>query len=60
MGFDPWSRKNPYTCGCNRANNGCELMDAECVYAKRVRLATSRIDYSSLEDGAVPPIEERP
>lgn len=48
------------SCGCNKANNGCELMDAECVYAKRVRLANSRIDYSSLEDGAVPPIEERP
>ena len=48
------------SCGCNRANNGCELMDAECVYAKRLRLATSRVDYSSLEDGAVPPVEKRP
>ena len=48
------------SCGCNKANNGCELMDAECVYAKRLRLATSRVDYSSLEDGAVPPVEKRP
>ena len=48
------------SCGCNRADGGCELMDAECVFAKRLRIADSRIDYSSLEEGAVPPIENRP
>ena len=48
------------SCGCNKADNGCELMSAECVYAKRLRIANSRVDYSSLEDGAVPPVEARP
>ena len=48
------------SCGCNKANGDCELMDAECVFSKRLRIADSRIDYSSLEEGAVPPVEERP
>ena len=48
------------SCGCGKANGDCELMDAECVFAKRLRIADSRIDYSSLEEGAVPPVEERP
>ena len=47
-------------CGCGKANGDCELMDAECVFSKRLRIADSRIDYSSLEEGAVPPVEERP
>ena len=48
------------SCGCGKANGNCELMDAECVFSKRLRIADSRIDYSSLEEGAVPPVEERP
>ena len=48
------------SCGCGRANGNCELMDAECVFAQRARIANSRIDYSSLEEGAVPSVEERP
>ena len=48
------------SCGCGRANGNCELMDAECVFALRTRIANSRIDYSSLEEGAVPSVEERP
>ena len=48
------------SCGCNKADGGCELMNAECVFAKRLRIADSRIDYSSLEEGAVPPVESRP
>ena len=47
------------SCGCGKANGDCELMDAECVFSKRLRIADSRIDYSSLEEGAVPPVEER-
>ena len=46
--------------GCNKADGGCELMNAECIFAKRLRIADSRIDYSSLEEGAVPPVESRP
>ena len=48
------------SCGCGKANGNCELMDAECVFAKRLRIANDRIDYSSLEEGAVPSIEKRP
>ena len=48
------------SCGCGKADGGCELMDAECVFAKRLRIANSRIDYTSLEEGAVPPAGERP
>lgn len=48
------------SCGCGKANGGCELMDAECVFAKRLRIADDRIDYSSLEEGAVPSPETRP
>ena len=48
------------SCGRNKANGGCELMDGECVYAKRLRLANSRLDFSSLEEGIVPHIEKRP
>ena len=48
------------SCGCGKANGDCELMDAECVFAKRLRIADSRIDYSSLEEGVVPPVEARP
>jgi len=48
------------SCGCGKADGSCELMDAECVFAKRLRIANSRIDYSSLEEGAVPSLEKRP
>ena len=48
------------SCGCAKANGNCELTDAECVFAKRLRIADSRIDYSSLEEGVVPPVGERP
>ena len=48
------------SCGCGKANGDCELMDTECVFAKRLRIADSRIDYTSLEEGVVPPVEERP
>ena len=48
------------SCGCGRADGGCELMDGECVFAKRLRIADNRIDYSSLEEGFVPPVEKRP
>ena len=48
------------SCGCGKANGECELMDAECVFAKRLRIADSRIDYSSLEEGVVPPVGKRP
>ena len=48
------------SCGCGKANGDCELMDAECIFAKRLRIADSLIDYSSLEEGVVPPVEERP
>ena len=47
-------------CGCGKADGSCELMDAECVFAKRLRLANSRLDYSSLEEGAIPSPETRP
>jgi methylenetetrahydrofolate reductase (NADPH) len=48
------------SCGCCKANGECELTGEECIFAKRLRIADSRIDYSSLEEGAVPPVEERP
>ena len=47
------------SCGRNKANGDCELMDAECVFAKRLRLANSRLDFSSLEEGIVPHVEKR-
>ena len=48
------------SCGCGKADGGCELQDAECVFAKRLRIANAKIDVSSLEEGAVPSLEKRP
>ena len=48
------------SCGCGKADGGCELQDAECVFAKRLRIANAKIDFSSLEEGAVPSLEKRP
>jgi len=48
------------SCGCGKADGGCELQDTECVFAKRLRIANAKIDFSSLEEGAVPSLEKRP
>ena len=48
------------SCGCGKADGGCELQDTECVFAKRLRIANAKIDFSSLEEGSVPSLEKRP
>ena len=48
------------SCGCGKANGDCELQETECAFARRLRIANDKFDFSSLEEGAVPSLEKRP
>ncbi len=47
------------SCGENLVNGDCPFTQTECIFAKRIRLATADDDYSSLDEGAVPSLEKR-